>query len=376
MSALTSPTSPSSLDVIVIGGGQAGLAMAWHLMRQGLRFVVLDANENVGHSWRSRWESLKLFTPAQFDGLPGKPFPAPADTYPGKDQVADYLRDYASSFELPLISNALVSDATLRNGMFEVRSEAGTFEARQLVVATGPFQVASRPSIADRLDSSVAQLHSSQYRNPNQLPHGAVLVVGGGNSGFQIAKELSATHTVELSIGTKAPTLPQRVLGRDIFWWLIRSGLMDKTADSWIARRVRRGPDSVMEITPRRLRQLGVAIRPRAVEASGNVVRFEDGSTTVVTAVIWATGFRSSYSWMNVPGVIVGDEIRHRRGVTSVRGLYFLGLPWQHTRGSSLLGFVKRDAAFLSGEIAALHRQLDDQANPTRWPASMEVMTT
>jgi putative flavoprotein involved in K+ transport len=228
------PAGEQVLDVVVVGGGQAGLAMAWHLAQQGLRFVVLEAGPEVGHIWRNRWDSLKLFTPAQYDNLPGMAFPAPDDTYPTKDPVADYLRDYAKAFDLPVRLNAKVIELRRReDGSFEVHTAAEVFRARQVVVATGPFQVPFVPPPARGLDPSVPQLHSADYRNPQALPpQGRVVVVGGGNSGFQIAEELAATRTVDLSIATRYPMLPQRLGGRDLFWWLTRLGLLRVTVTS------------------------------------------------------------------------------------------------------------------------------------------------
>ena len=176
--------------------------MAWHLAQQGLRFVVLEAAPELGHVWRSRWDSLKLFTPAQYDALPGMAFPAPADTYPTKDPVADYLQAYAAAFDLPVRLNAQVTDLRRAGDDFEVRTADATYRARQVVVATGPFQVPFVPPPAAKLDASVTQVHSADYRNPQALPDGPVLVVGGGNSGFQIAEELAATRQVDLSIAT------------------------------------------------------------------------------------------------------------------------------------------------------------------------------
>jgi putative flavoprotein involved in K+ transport len=233
------PASDRLLDVVVVGGSQAGLAMACHLRRQGLDFVVLEAGPELGHVWRSRWDSMTLFTPAQYDALPGMAFPGPADTYPTKDPVADYLEAYANAFDLPVRLNARVTGLRrTEGGDFEVRTAGETYHARQVVVATGPFQVPFVPAAARRLDESVTQVHSSRYRNPQALPDGPVLVVGGGNSGFQIAEELAASRHVDLSIGARNPMLPQRLAGKDLFWWLTRLGLMRVTADSRLGRRV------------------------------------------------------------------------------------------------------------------------------------------
>ena len=341
------------LDVAVVGGSQAGLAMAWHLARQGRRFVVLEAGPEVGHVWRSRWDSLKLFTPAQYDALPGMAFPAPADTYPTKDPVADYLQAYAKAFDLPVRLNAKVTELKrLDDGSFEVRTTDDTLHARQVVVATGPFQVPFIPPQARGLDQSVTQVHSGDYRNPRALPDGPVLVVGGGNSGFQIAEELAATRTVDLSIATRYPMLPQRRAGRDLFWWLTRLGLLRVTVNSRPGRRMSRR-DFVIGTNRRRLERAGVRFRPRLVDAEGRTVRFADHSLLEdVGVVVWATGYRSDYAWIQVPGVVREGHVVHRRGVTEVPGLYFLGLSWQHTRGSALLGFVNDDAAYLADRIA------------------------
>jgi putative flavoprotein involved in K+ transport len=347
------PAGDQRLDVVVVGGSQAGLAMAWHLAQQSLRFVVLEAAPELGHTWRSRWDSLKLFTPAQYDALPGMAFPAPADTYPTKDSVADYLQAYAAAFDLPIRLNARVTDLRRVGDDFEVRTADATYRARQVVVATGPFQVPFIPPPAAKLDASVTQVHSADYHNPQALPEGRVLVVGGGNSGFQIAEELAATRTVDLSIATKYPMLPQRRAGRDLFWWLTRLGVMRVTAGSRLGRRVQARGEFIIGTNRRRLERAGVRFRPRLVDAEGRTVRFADHSTLEdVGVVVWATGYRSDHSWIHIPGVVREGHVVHRRGVTEVPGLYFLGLSWQHTRGSALLGFVNDDAAYLADRIA------------------------
>jgi putative flavoprotein involved in K+ transport len=351
--ARQNPSIGEVLDVVVVGGSQAGLAMAWHLAQQGRRFVVLEAGPEVGHVWRSRWDSLKLFTPAQYDALPGMAFPAPADTYPTKDPVADYLQAYAAAFDLPVRLNAKVAELRrLDDGSFEVRTADATFRAGQVVVATGPFQVPFVPPQARGFDPSVTQVHSADYRNPQALPEGPVLVVGGGNSGFQIAEELAAGRQVDLSIATKYPMLPQRRAGQDLFWWLTRLGLLRVTVNSRPGRRMSRR-DFVIGTNRRRLERKGVRFRPRLVDAGGRTVRFADHSLLEdVGVVVWATGYRSDYGWIQIPGVVREGHVVHRRGVTEVPGLYFLGLSWQHTRGSALLGFVNDDAAYLADRIA------------------------
>jgi putative flavoprotein involved in K+ transport len=359
----TNGTREGLLDAVVIGASQAGLAMAWHLAQQGLQFVVLEASSEIGHTWRSRWDSLTLFTPAQYDALPGMAFPAPADTYPAKDQVVGYLQAYAAAFDLPVRLNARVTDLARTQEGFEARTDSDALRARRVVVATGPFQVPFTPPAARGLDASVTQLHSAGYRNPQSLPPGPVLVVGGGNSGFQIAEELAtAGRQVDLSIATKQPVLPQRLAGKDLFWWLTHLGLMRVPTESRLGRRMS-SRDFIIGSSRRQLQKKGVRFRPRLTDAGGRSVRFADGSTLDADVVIWATGYRPDYSWIHIPGVAHDGQVTHRRGVTQALGLYFLGLTWQHTRGSALLGFVNDDATDLASRIAAHRRATDDAAS-------------
>ncbi|HEU5037440.1 MAG TPA: NAD(P)/FAD-dependent oxidoreductase [Nocardioides sp.] len=350
---LTAPFHGDALDVLVVGAGQAGLAVAHHLRRAGLRFLVVDAADAIGASWRNRWDSLRLFTPAQYDGLPGMPFPAPADTYPTRTEVADYLQAYAARFELPVLLSTGVDRLERDGERFAVHTTQGLLHARQVVVATGPFQTPAVPALAGGLADGVRQLHSAAYRNPDQLDPGPVLVVGAGNSGRQIALELAATHDVTLAVGTEPLQLPQRIAGRDLFWWLTRLGILRKPADSRLARRMRSRGDLVIGSPLAALREAGVDVRPRLTGADGDLVTFDDRSEVRPTTVVWATGFRPDHSWIDIPGVVDATGVRHERGITDVPGLTFIGLPWQHTRGSALLGFVQDDAAWLAARIVA-----------------------
>ena len=192
---MTAGSAGRGLDVLVIGGGQAGLAMGYRLAQRELRFLIVDSGPEIGHVWRSRWDSLRLFTSGRYDNLPGLPFPAAADTYPGKDEVADYLGAYAAAFELPVRLDTTVTSMTRNgDGKYLVKAGSDELEAAQVVVATGPFQTPFTPPVAADLPPDVHQLHSADYRRPEQLPPGRVLVVGAANSGCQIALELSATR--------------------------------------------------------------------------------------------------------------------------------------------------------------------------------------
>jgi putative flavoprotein involved in K+ transport len=341
------------LDVVVIGAGQAGLALGWHLRRRGISFTLLDAAPAIGHSWATRWDSLTLFTPAEYSGLPGMPFPPARGSHPTKDEAADYLRAYAEAFALPVRLGTHVDRLSRDGSGFVIESTGTRLRARQVVVATGPFQRPAIPAVSGGFDERVVRLHSSAYRNPAELPGGPVLVVGAGNSGLQVATELARTRQVHLAVGSTGPALPQRLLGRDLFWWLTRLGLVTRSADTPLARRTRARGELVIGSGRRRLGRLGVVTHPRLVSADGASAGFADGTSVDLAAVVWATGFRPDYSWIDVPGALVGGRPRHARGVTDVEGLCFLGLPWQHSRGSSLMGYVGADAGFIAEHLVS-----------------------
>jgi putative flavoprotein involved in K+ transport len=346
-------------DVVVVGGGQAGLALAYFLARDGRRFAVLEAADAPAAAWRKRWDSLKLFTPVRYDSLPGLPFPGEPDTYPARDEVVDYLTGYAQHFNLPVeLNSEVVAVRAGDDGGFVVELRDRAYAAEQVVVATGPFQTPRVPAIADQLDASIVQMHSTDYRGPADVPGGPVLVVGGGNTGYQIAEELAAGHEVHLAVGSRQAPLPQRLLGRDLFRYLEAGRLMRVTAQSRLGRRMQYR-DTLIGSSPRAARRRhGIELRGRAVEASGTEIRFADGATLSPKAVIWATGFALDHSFVRAPVFDEQGRVEHRRGVTSVPGLYFLGLPWQHTRGSALLGWVKDDAQYIASEIARAATQI------------------
>ena len=340
------------VEVVVVGGGQAGLAIGFFLSRQGRRFLILEAADSVGAAWRDRWDSLALFTPRRYDALSELSFPGDPDGYPTRDEVVSYLRAYAETYKLPLVLNSAVSSLTQIDDGFQLECDRRV-RADQVVVATGPFQRPMTPALAGQLAPEVFQMHSTGYRQPQDIPAGTVLVVGGGNTGFQIAAELTGTHAVHLSVGSRQTPLPQKVWQRDLFWWLTKTGLLNMTVDSRLGRRLSER-ETLIGSSPKQLRRLGVDLHLRAVSASHNTVSFADGTQLRVDAVVWATGYQPDYSWIEAPVLDAGGRVRHHRGVTNLPGLYFLGLSWQHTRGSALLGWVKDDAEYIATQIQIL----------------------
>jgi putative flavoprotein involved in K+ transport len=349
--ALATGTIGDELEAIVVGGGQAGLAIGHFLAQQGRNFAILEAAEEPAAAWRARWDSLKLFTSVRYCSLPGLPFPGDPDSYPGRDDVASYLAEYARHFSLPVVPGRHVRSVRRAEDRYRVELQDRTYTADQVVIATGPFQAPFVPAIAGGLGQDVFQIHSDRYRAPGDLPDGPVLVVGGGNTGFQIAEELSAAREVHLSIGSRQRPLPQRILGRDLFWYLDKTGLIRKSRRTRIGRRLQANEDTLIGSSPRTLRRRGVVFHERAVAAAGSTVTFSDFEKLDVRSVIWATGFRLDHSWIEVPIFDDAGRVVHQRGVTGSPGLYFIGLPWQHTRGSALLGFVKDDAEYIADQI-------------------------
>lgn len=347
------------LDAIVIGGGQAGLAIGYHLMRQDRDFVILDAHHRVGDAWRLRWDSLRLFTPAKYDGLPGMPFPGDGLAFPGKDELADYLEAYAARFRLPVRSGLRVDGLERVDGRFVVSAGDHRWIADRVIVATGAFHEPRVPDLARGLGASVVQLHSAQYRNPRQLQPGPALVVGLGNSGAEIALELSRTHatTVAGTPGGELPLRHGRAAARFVFPIVRFAGLHVLSLGSPIGRRVlpkltARAAPLIRTRRPE-LAAAGVAAVGR-VTGTRDGLPVADGRVLAVTNVIWCTGFRSDFGWMHVPAFDESGRLRQWRGVVeSVPGLYVLGLDAMYSINSDSLPGIVRDAAYLARRIAA-----------------------
>jgi putative flavoprotein involved in K+ transport len=347
-------THTSRTTGIVIGGGQAGLATGQQLAARDVDFVILDAERRIGDVWRRRWDSLRLFTPAAFSGLPGMVFPAPPAHLPDKDEVAHYLDRYAERFDLPIKTDSRVRSLRRNGDRFVVSTDDMVFEADNVVVATGPFQRSRIPAVSSRLDGTIHQLHSSGYRSPFDLPDGPVLVVGAGNSGAQIALELARFRKVWLA-GRNTGHMPRRVLGRDVFSW-IWPILTRATADTRLGHRLMRratpGGDALIGIPERTIAEAGVVRVGRLDDERGGLPMC-GGEVLQPQVVVWCTGYESDYRWVELPAFDGAGRPRHHRGVSSdVPGLYFVGLRYQHRMTSSLIGGVGLDAAFIAGQVA------------------------
>ena len=344
-----------SYDVLVIGAGQTGLTVGYYLREAGLRFLIVDGAGEVGSAWAQRWESLVLFTPRRYNAMPGLPFDGDPEQEPTRDEVIDYLHRYVTELDLPVELNSPVAALDYRDGRYAAELPGRTILADQVIVSTGPFQQPRIPAFAASVGSDVHQMHSTGYRRPSDLSPGRVVVVGGGNTGYQIAEELAGDHDVVLAVGSRQTPLPRRLLRRQIFWWLTKLGVLGMSLESRLGRRLSER-ETLIGSSPRKASRFGITLKPRAVDASGPSVRFADGTETDANTIIWATGYESDYSWIRLPVVDQAGRVRHRRGVTDHPGLYFLGLQWQYTRGSALLGFVSEDATYIAERVVARGR--------------------
>ncbi|GAA4306009.1 flavin-containing monooxygenase [Nibribacter koreensis] len=342
-------------DVLVIGAGQAGLATGYYLKEQGKQFLLVEAAATVGYSWRSRYDSLTLFTPAEYCQLPSFSLDLPKNHYPTKDQIADYLEQYARHFQLPISFNQTVTSVSKADGVFIIQTNIQTFQARQVVIATGPFQKPYIPQYSTSLNPQVLQVHSSQYQNPSQLPAGPVLVVGAGNSGAQIAVELSQTHAVHLSIRKKLAFSSLTKWGKSVFWWGTTTGVLFAGPSTFLGKKLYRQQDVIYG------RELEKAIDSKQIQVRSEIadideqeVLFKDGSRSAFQTIIWATGFQPDYSWLQIEGAVNqrGAPLHHQ-GISPVPGLFYVGLSWQTSRSSALMLGAGRDAKFIAAQLAS-----------------------
>jgi putative flavoprotein involved in K+ transport len=356
--------SSNHVETVIIGGGQAGLTVGYHLARRHRPFVILDANERIGDAWRNRWDSLRLFTPALFSRLPGKRLDMPNWAFATKDEMADYLESYAAHFELPVRNGVEVERLEKVDGRFVISSGEELYEADNVIVATGAHNIPKIPAFAAELDPRIVRLHSAAYRNPSQLQEGAVLLVGAGNSGAELAVELCQMHRVLLScpklseIPVKHGTLPFRP-GFRVFRFL---GHRVISRGNPIGRKV--GPKLLQEADPlirtksKELAGAGVERAPRVTGVENGRPVLEDGRVLDVANVIWCTGFRTDFGWIDLPVFDEAGQPEHARGVVeSEPGLYFLGLVFQYSFSSDVLPGRGRDASYIAKHIADQSRR-------------------
>jgi len=353
---------PERFDVIVIGAGQAGLSVGYHLQQQGCRFVILDEQQRIGDVWRRRWDSLRLFTPAKFNGLDGMRFPAPPNTFPTKDQMADYLEAYRARFGLPVRTGARVDRLTQRDGRYVVTVGGRDLEARQVVVAMASYQKPRVPPFASQLRPDIAQLHASAYRNPAQLREGATLVAGAGNSGAEITLELAAGRETWLA-GRATGEVPFRIQGLAARLFLARFVLRFVfhrvlTSRTPIGRRARAkltaqgGP--LIRVTTAALEAAGVRRVPRVAGVHDGRPVLDDGRVLDVANVVWCTGFHPGFSWIDLPVFGEDGHPAHDAGVArGAPGLYFVGLHFLYGFSSAMVHGVGRDAKRIAAVVGA-----------------------
>lgn len=349
------------IDTVVIGGGQAGLAAGYYLARQRRDFVILDAHDCTGDSWRNRWDSLRLFTPVSFNHLPGMPFPKGTGRFPTKDEMADYLEDYAAHFRLPIQLGVRVNELVREGGHYLINADARRLKANHVVVATGAYPTPRVPAFASQLDPAITQLHSVAYRHPGQLRDGTVLVVGAGNSGVEIALDLAPRHQVWLA-GRDTGFIPANFgrfdyeFGVIVFKALMQQLTVDTPPGRWLVRRATEftGGHPVVGVTPQDLLRAGVQRVPRVAGVSRGRPVLEDGRVLDVANVIWSTGFIRDYRWIKLLVFdAAGDPIHHRGVIQTEPGLYFVGLPFQSSLLSGLVAGAGADAKYIVKQIDA-----------------------
>jgi len=353
---------------IVIGGGQAGLAMGHFLADQGEKYIILDKNSRAGDAWRNRWDSLRLFTPSQFDSLPGMSFPKSKNYFPSKDEVADYLEEYTRQFKLPVRHDIKVQSLNHNGRSFQISAGSARFAARNVIVATGPFQTPYTPSFAKELDPGILQLHSSAYSNQHQIPRKSVIVVGAGNSGAEIALELSKVGKQVWLAGRDVGRVPSNSRLGKLFdgrplWWFLTHVL---TTNTPMGRKMQASLSHhgapLGRINRDAIARAGVIFTPRMSGVQTGKPQLIDGRILPAEGVIWATGFQPDYSWIKLPILDEHGYPQHSRGIVqNAVGLYFIGLPFQTGLNSSLLGGVGKDAAYIATQVAR-HEQASGHA--------------
>ncbi len=338
-------------NTIIIGAGQAGLAVGYYLKQSNKSFLILDKENEVGECWKQRYDSLVLFTPRMYSALPGMKFQGESHGFPTKDDVVDYLQKYVVKFNIQIRFQSEVVSVSEKEGHFIIKTKNDEFSAENLVIATGPFQIPSLPALSKKVN--INQLHSSQYRNSKQLVDGNVLVVGGGNSGAQIAVELSKERETFLAVSRKLNYLPLLLRRKSIFWWFDKIGILKASNTSLIGRLIQKRGDPIFGFELKEaIKQGRIKLKKRVTDGNQHKVVFEDSTELEIQNVIWATGFKTNFSWLNINHIInEKGYVIHTRGVTNIKGLYFIGLPWQYRRSSALLQGVGFDAEYIVKKI-------------------------
>ncbi len=341
------------VETVVIGGGQAGLSVGYFLARQGRRFTILDANQRVGDAWRNRWDSLRLFTPARYCGLAGMPFPGPPHAFPSKDEMAAYLESYASHFSLPVRNNVKVDGVARRGDRYLVTAGEQRIEADHVVIAMSRYQAPKLPRLSLELRPDLVQLHSLAYRNPRQLQEGAVLIVGAGNSGADIALDVARSHKTWLA-GRNTGQVPFRIGGlaarlflqRIIFRVVFHRILTNNTRWGRQAKpKVLAQGGPLIRVREEDLKAAGVERVPRVVGTHDGSPLLEDGRILSVSNVIWCTGYEANFSWIRLPIFEDNGMPKHESGVAlGEPGIYFVGLPFISAFSSTMIHGLERDA--------------------------------
>lgn len=331
--------------------------MAYHLQELGKDFLVVDGGDEIGASWLNRWDSLKLFTPTEFNHLPGLPFDAPKGHYPSKYEVANYFKTYVQQFNFQVQLNTLISSVQKTENGFVLSHKEGEIEAQNVIVATGPFHTPYTPPCHTKLSESVTQMHSNYYKGPHQLQEGDALVVGGGDSGYQILNEISkeSSRTVYFSGDTSVRSLPQLFLGKTLWWWFSIIGFLSFNKYSFIGKKINSITQPVIGTDVKEiLSRSNVITAGRTKDALGGKVFFESKSVETIKNIVWATGYRPNFQWIEGLELDADSYPKNHRGVSNIDGLYFIGLPWMYTRGSATLGGVSKDATYLANFIQTL----------------------
>lgn len=367
---MTKVYNKKSVQTIVVGGGQAGLAVGYHLAKRGLPFLILDANKQVGDAWRNRWDSLRLFNPARYAGLPGLRFPARGDTFPTKDQVADYLGNYVHRFHLPVQNGVKVERLWKEGDRFLMAAGSQLFESENVIVAMANYQQPKIPAFAHSLHSEILQLHSHDYRNPSQLKEGGVLIVGVGNSGADIGLEVVHSHPTWIS-GKESGHIPWAIDSFIARFFLVRIvrflGHHVMTVKTRVGRKLRprllHQASPLVRVKPWDLTNAGIKWIPRTVGVKNGLPLMADGTTLEVKNVIWCTGYHHRFPWIDLPIFDEGGDPVHDAGIVNdVPGVYFVGLNFLYSMTSATLMGIGRDAKRVVDAISVRMGRAESQS--------------